>query len=42
MRFGDQERPVRLIPSGETAMEIDAGTQRRIDIEWMKRGMERT
>lgn len=42
MRFGDQERLVRLIPSSETQMEIDTETQRRIDLEWMKEGMAKT
>ena len=36
MKFGDQERLLRLIPNRETQMEIDAETRRQIEAEWMK------
>lgn len=42
MKFGDQERLVRLIPTRETQMEIDTDTQRRIEVEWMREGMGET
>lgn len=39
MKFGDQERPLGLIPNRETQMEIDTETQRQIEAEWMREQM---
>lgn len=42
MKFGNQERLLRLIPNRETKMEIDAETPRQIEAEWMKQRMRET